>query len=100
MITTQGWNTLGHLARHERWGPAHLGRAARDLVSHGFHYHESFGPGGDFGVESPGEWGMAYMTLDWLLERAGDPWTLARYAPGRNEGDQDVVVLSRSSASA
>jgi SAM-dependent methyltransferase len=95
VMTTQGWFTLARAAAERSWGPAHLGMVARDLVSSGFHFFPCFGPGGDYGVV--GDWGMAYLTLEWLLEHAPG-WSIVGYAQGRNEGNQDVVVLRREDA--
>src|SRR4051812_19552981 len=95
VLTTQGWKTIEHLARSDLWDTPPLCRAMRDLVSYGFHYWDVFGPAGDFGVKAPGEWGMAFLTLEWLLERIDTDWSVVSYQQGRNEGNQDVLVLQR-----
>ena len=38
---------------------------------------------------------MAYMTLDWLAERATPAWSIALHETARIDTNQDLVVLRR-----
>ena len=55
---------------------------------------EAFGPEGDWGVKHA-EWGMAYMTLEWLTRHTLGAWTLERFDPRRVHDNQDLVALRR-----
>ena len=95
---------LPTIAHYRRYGiptgskrrPAPELIAIRDaLDSTGFCFVPVFGEEGDWGLVNP-EWGMAYMTPDWLEEQVRPKWRVAQFAAGRNEGDQDVFVLARA----
>jgi glycosyltransferase involved in cell wall biosynthesis/GT2 family glycosyltransferase/SAM-dependent methyltransferase len=98
VLTTHGYQTIAHYHRHGiqpgtklRPGPELV--AIRDaLDSTGFCFVPVYGEEGDWGLVNP-EWGMAYMTPDWLAQQVRPSWRVAQFAAGRNEGDQDVFVL-------
>jgi SAM-dependent methyltransferase len=69
-------------------------RIAEDLLRQGHAWVEAFGPEGDWGVKHP-EWGMGYMTLEWLAARTLADWTLERFDPRRIDANQDLVALLR-----
>jgi SAM-dependent methyltransferase len=64
------------------------------LVSSGFHFFDVFGTAGDWGVVNS-EWGEAYISAEWLLNRVTPHWEVALYRTGANEDNQDLVVLRR-----
>jgi SAM-dependent methyltransferase len=94
VLTVQGFGSLAHYLRGGKVGAEYATRAAEDLLASGHHYVDAFGPAGDWGVKSA-EWGMAFMTLEWLAERALPDWEVALYEPVRVDANQDLVTLRR-----
>jgi SAM-dependent methyltransferase len=94
VFTTQSFGSLAHYLRKDAITEAYAVRALRDLVSRGHHYVDAFGATGDWGVKHA-QWGMAYMTLEWLAQRATPGWELMRYEAARVDTNQDLVVLRR-----
>jgi SAM-dependent methyltransferase len=97
VLTTQGFASVAFYLGIDAIPPEHATEVAEDLVATGHHYRPAFGEDGDWGVKSE-EWGMAYMTMDWLAGRATPGWSLALHHPARIDTNQDVVVLRRESA--
>ena len=95
ILTVQGFASVAHYLRAAAISPEAAASAVEDLLATGRHDLDAFGPGGDWGVASP-EWGMAYMTLEWLAARATPAWALALYEPARLDSNQDLVVLERA----
>jgi SAM-dependent methyltransferase len=94
VLTAHGLTSLA-FAESGRY-PAARTLAVRDaLLSAGFSFHDDFGKRGDWGVHDP-DWGTSYLTPEWLLSEATPAWSVRAFAPGRNEGNQDVYVLARS----
>ncbi len=100
VLTTHGRQTVAHYRRYgvptasRRHAPPELSSIRDALDSTGFCFVAVFGNEGDWGLVNP-EWGMAYMTPEWLEEQVRPKWRVARFAPGRNENNQDVFVLER-----
>jgi len=94
VLTVQGLGSLAHYLQRGRIDEDAAARAAEELLARGHAWMEAFGPQGDWGVKDP-EWGMAYMTLEWLAERTLGEWTLERFDPRRIHDNQDLVVLRR-----
>jgi SAM-dependent methyltransferase len=94
VLTTQGAGSLAHYLRKEAIRDVDAVEGIEALLATGHHYLPAFGEGGDWGVEHP-EWGMAYMTLEWLAQRAGPDWTVGLYQQTRVDANQDLVVLQR-----
>lgn len=94
LLTTQGHQSLDHFGSQRLWDIAELERAKDDLYAHGFCFYEAFGEGGDHGIKSS-EWGMTWLSPDWLLANACPAWSVLAFEPGRAEGNQDVYVLGR-----
>lgn len=95
VLTVQGLASVVHYLRIDAIAAAAAVHAVEDLLATGHHYLDPFGPGGDWGVVSP-DWGMAYMTLEWLAQRAAPEWSLALYEGARLDTNQDLVVLERA----
>jgi SAM-dependent methyltransferase len=93
-ITTQAVASVAYYLRIEAITPEYAAEATEDLLATGHHYRTAFGAAGDWGVKSP-DWGMAYMTLDWLAERATPAWSVALHETARIDTNQDLVVLRR-----
>ena len=94
LLTTHGYQTVAHYTRNRRYPPEKLTAIRDELYSSGFWFDPMFGPGGDWGVAND-DWGMTFLTPEWLARTACPPWSLVEFAPGRNEDDQDVFVLER-----
>jgi SAM-dependent methyltransferase len=94
ILTTQGVGSLAYYLRLEAIREIDAVHAVEDLLSRGHHYVKAFGEGGDWGVEHP-EWGMAYMTLEWLARATLPGWSVALFETTRVDTNQDLVVLQR-----
>ena len=94
VLTTHGLPTLHEWERRAVWNVADLDLLRRELYTEGFAYRAVFGPEGDGGVPQE-DWGNAFMTLDWLAERACPQWSIRSFLPGRVDNIQDVIVLRR-----
>jgi hypothetical protein len=94
VLTAQGFPSLAHYLRSGQVRHDYAIRGAEALIARGRHFVEVFGSDGDMGVRSP-EWGMAYVTLDWLCSLALGAWELALHEPARIDANQDLVVLRR-----
>ncbi len=95
VLTTHGTPTLHDLGPARRSGTWDDLEALRsELYAEGFAYRAVFGPDGDGGVPQE-DWGNAFMTLDWLAERACPQWSIRGFSPGRVDNTQDVIVLRR-----
>ncbi len=94
IFSTHGFQSIAIRAgRGEAWGGA-LAQAANDLYASGFSFFNPFGEEGDWGVVDA-DWGMGFMTPEWLLPRIGDVWAVESLHPAGFEADQDVYVLRR-----
>jgi SAM-dependent methyltransferase len=94
VLTAHGAHSLALFARERARDEDLLARAAAALHAEGHFFHDEFGPHGDEGVVHP-EWGLAFFTLEWLAAQATPAWSIARFAPGAADGNQDVVVLRK-----
>jgi len=94
VLTVQGVASVAAYLRRGEIPPEHAAEAVEDLIATDHHYREWFGEQGDWGIRSP-EWGMAYMTLEWLAAHATPAWSVAMYEPARIDDNQDLVVLRR-----
>jgi SAM-dependent methyltransferase len=94
VFTIQSAGSLAFYLQGGHVDPEYARRVAEDLLAEGHAWVEAFGPEGDWGVKHP-EWGMGYMTLEWLAARALADWTLERFEPRRIDTNQDLVVLRR-----
>jgi SAM-dependent methyltransferase len=93
--TVQSWNTTHHLATRGLWDVADVREGVADMYERGHHFRRTFGPGGDFGVESP-DWGFATLSAEWLARHLTPDWELLLWRSGAHEADQDAVVLRRA----
>ena len=93
--TVQSWNTTHHLAERGLWQLRDIREGVADMYAGGHHFRRTFGPGGDFGVESP-DWGFATMSAEWLARHLTPAWEILLWRSGAHEADQDAVVLRRA----
>jgi len=94
VFTVHGQQSIAHFARSSTMKVDDLPETAADLYSRGFHYRDWFADGSDHGVRQK-DWGMAFLTPEWLLTNVTPEWSLRWFAPGRAEENQDAVVLLR-----
>jgi SAM-dependent methyltransferase len=92
VLTLHGAHSLAVFARDGLRDQRLLARAAAALNGEGHFFHDEFGAAGDEGLTHP-EWGLAFLTLEWLAAAATPAWSVAYFAPGAADGNQDVVVL-------
>ncbi len=93
-LTVHGAHSLALFAREQARSEELLAAAAAALYARGHFFHDEFGAAGDEGVVHP-QWGLAFMTLEWLAVAATPAWSIAYFAPGAADGNQDVIVLRR-----
>lgn len=94
LITTHGLACLSTLLRRGDISEHTAASAADAMVRGGHHFVDIFGEAGDWGVRDP-EWGNAYLTLDWLMERTDGDWAVRGLWSGGMDETQDVIVLER-----
>lgn len=94
VLTAHGPHSLALFARERMRSEELLARAAAGLYGEGHFFHDEFGSGGDEGVVHP-QWGLAFLTAEWLATAATPDWSVAYLAPGAADGNQDVIVLRR-----
>jgi SAM-dependent methyltransferase len=95
VITTHGLTSIDYYLKE---GLRSLGQSQeieRDLYRRGWWYAPEFGAKGDWGVVDP-HWGTAFLSPEWLLSQLCPDWRVLEFAPGRNQGNQDVYVLQRA----
>ncbi|MBJ7471021.1 MAG: class I SAM-dependent methyltransferase [Solirubrobacteraceae bacterium] len=94
VFSTHGFQSIAtRAARGESWSGA-LVQAADDMYTSGFSFFNPFGEDGDWGVVDA-DWGMAFLTPEWLMPRIQDEWFVDAFHPAALEGDQDLWVLRR-----
>lgn len=93
LLTAHGPHSILHAHEIGTRSPDQLAAIREGLYEHGHWFRNEFAAG-DHGVVSP-DWGTAFFTPEWMLANLGEDWTLAAYAPGRVESDQDMYVLAR-----
>jgi SAM-dependent methyltransferase len=94
VLSTHGLTSIDHAATNAIRSDAQLEEIARTLYAEGHWYAAEFGQQGDHGVVDP-DWGTAFLTPEWLLDRACPEWSLRDFRPGTVEGNQDLYVLQR-----
>jgi SAM-dependent methyltransferase len=92
VLTLQSWNATHHYARNGLWDERDVYQVVADLVRSGHHFRQIFGPEGDHGVVSP-DWGMAFLSQEWLLRQVTPAWTVLHYGVAVQDGNHDVAVL-------
>jgi SAM-dependent methyltransferase/glycosyltransferase involved in cell wall biosynthesis/GT2 family glycosyltransferase len=94
LVTTHGYNALAGTTGQELYSGRQR-EIVRALESSGYWFDPIFGEQGDDGIVDRG-WGLSFLTSEWMLTRASPKWRVVGFAPGRNEGNQDVFVLERA----
>jgi SAM-dependent methyltransferase len=92
VCTMHGLASIGFYAANGLRTPQQLQEVAGALYTHGCWYTREFGEEGDWGVINP-DWGTAFVSPEWVLTQLCPRWRVVEFAPGRNQGNQDVYVL-------
>lgn len=93
-FTAHGLDSVADFVRRGTMQPADGSRCVRALVTDGHWYVPVFGEAGDWGVVDA-EWGQAFTSPGWLVERLLPRWRLLLFERGRLEANQDLYVLER-----
>lgn len=94
ILTTHSFHSVAYYHQRRLRDLSLLRKTLISLVSTGFDFAAIFGTTGDWGVVNP-EWGEAYISAEWLLNKVTPGWEVVLYRSGANEENQDVVVLRR-----
>jgi SAM-dependent methyltransferase len=94
ILTTHSLQSIAYYHQKHLRALDDLEKTLVDLEGTGFHFFDVFGEKGDWGIVNS-EWGEAYISAEWLLNRVTPRWEVALYRTGANEDNQDVVVLRR-----
>ncbi len=94
VLTTHGVSSVALFTQHHQRTPQQADEILGALYRRGWWYAAEFGEEGDWGVVNP-EWGTAFLSPEWLLTQLCPRWRVLEFAPGRNQGNQDVYVLQR-----
>jgi SAM-dependent methyltransferase len=78
----------------QRLGDRWVVDSAERLERDGHCFWSVFGEQGDEGVVAS-DWGLAFFTPEWLMERVTPAWTITQYRIGRADGNQDAFALRR-----
>ena len=94
LLTAHGLDSVAFYARHRHRSPLVMQETQHALQDRGFSFRAVFVGEGDWGVDA-GSWGESFFTPEWLLVQATPAWSVIRFRPAANEGNQDVYVLER-----
>lgn len=94
VFTTHGPTSVAHYAQHALRTAEQSQEILEALYRQGTWYAPEFGEEGDWGVVNP-DWGTAFLSPEWVLAQLCPRWRVLEFAPGRNQGNQDVYVLQR-----
>jgi SAM-dependent methyltransferase len=94
IFSTHGFQSIALRAGRGEAASGGVVRAANDLYASGFSFYPLFDDGGDWGVVDP-DWGMAFLTPEWLLPRIAADWELVAFRPAALEADQDLWTVRR-----
>ena len=95
LLTGHGYQSVAHNARSHRVSYEDLARATTGMYRRGFWFIDNcFGGPGDNGVQSA-DWGLSFLSPEWMLTHAPPAWSVVGFEAGRAEGNQDLYVLQR-----
>ncbi len=94
VFTTHGLQSCSYYGDRLMRSTRSLIETRSALYDRGFWFAPESGGIEEWGLEDP-EWGMAFMTAEWVVEHLCPAWRAAEFAAGRNEENQDVYVLER-----
>jgi SAM-dependent methyltransferase len=95
ILTTHGWQSVQlHAGEWGNWDRRRVAEVATELYTTGFKFVGAYGKEGQHHRSTP-DWGQAFMTAEWLLERACPNWRVVEFEAARAEGNLDLYVLER-----
>ena len=94
MLTTHSFGSVAYYASKRLRSVVDMRAVLTSMLGTGFGFLQMFGTKGDWGVIDP-DWGEAYISPEWLLNRATPQWDVLLYRTRANEDNQDVVILRR-----
>lgn len=94
VFTTHGLQSVSFYVQRAERSPDQAREILDSLYRDGHWYAAEFGRNGDAGVVNP-QWGTAFLNPEWILSRLCPRWSVLEFAPGRNQGNQDLYVLRR-----
>jgi len=97
MLTTQSFGSVAYYASKRLRSVVDMRAVLTSMLGTGFGFLQMFGTKGDWSVIDP-DWGEAYISPEWLLNRATPQWEVLLYRTRANEDNQDVVILRRRDA--
>jgi SAM-dependent methyltransferase len=92
--TTHGPHSIQHYQANGLRSNEQLAEVQAALYRDDYWYLAEFGDKGDWGVVNS-EWGTAFVTAEWMLDKLTPKWEIVEYATGRNEDNQDLYVLRK-----
>jgi SAM-dependent methyltransferase len=95
LLTVHGYRALAFFQAWRLRDPHWLLRARAGLNRAGYWFHDDFGAAGDHGIVNP-DWGISFMSLEWLCAAVTPDWRVAWFACARAGGNQDLIVLQRA----
>ncbi len=99
LFTTHGPTSVAHYALNGSRTAQQSSEILDALYRQGWWYAPEFGEEGDWGVVNP-DWGTAFLSPEWVLAQLCPQWRVLEFAPGRNQGNQDVYLLQRAQETA
>jgi SAM-dependent methyltransferase len=95
LLTFHGFTSIAYYVAHGGHTRRESVKLAADLYRDGFWFAQYWKDDqGDHGIRNP-DWGMAFLTTEWLLNEVVPRWSVVGYGAGRAEGNQDLIVLQR-----
>jgi len=94
ILTTHGYQAVAYLAERKLYELAALTDIEAALYTRGYWFAPVINGEPDWGIVHP-EWGVTFLTPEWLLANACPPWRVAHFAIGGVEGNQDIYTLER-----
>lgn len=92
LFTTHGYQSLAYYLNSGLHSTETLDVIVDSLYREGFYFMNRFGEAGDWGVVHS-EWGEAFISPEWWLEKLCPTWHVSLFIPGFCEGNQDLIVL-------
>lgn len=98
VFTSHGNHSLVHY-RAARQRPTHdLVAVAGELRARGFAHRPIVGKAESAHGIGGQDWGLSWLSTEWVLAKLCPAWSVVDFKPGRAEGNQDVFVLELSQA--
>lgn len=94
LFTTHGMQSLAYY-KHTGDRPAtQLLDTHNAMYQSGYWFINEFGKSGDWGVSHP-EWGTAFVSSEWWLQKLHPDWSVIHFAPGAVARNQDLIIIQK-----